>query len=116
MAFKAYYILPIDFGWEYLPTVEEFADKLAKSDLAIKLGKEPFGDPKLDQFLADFATAQDLATDQGWEGDFRGSPRVFFVPVEGEFVYGFAWKQDNNGDTLVVSPQPLSWLDALVCN
>lgn len=116
MAQKAYYILPIDFGWEYLPTVREFADRLSGFDLDLKLGKLPYGDLRLDKFVADFKEAQELAAQAGWEGDFRGDACVFSIPIENEIVYGFVWKQDNNGDTLVVSPQPLPWLDALVIN
>jgi hypothetical protein len=113
---KAYYITPIDFGWEYLPSVHEFAERVAKVDLEIKLGKQPYGEPRLDQFLADFKNAQDLATQEGWEGDFRGDPCVFCIPIENEIVYGFVWKQENNGDTLVVTPEPIPWLDAHVIN
>lgn len=116
MSQKAYYILPIDFGWDYLPSVDEFAEKLAKSDVEVKLGKQPYGEPRLDKFLADFKEAQELADDAGWEGDFRGGPSVFCIPIENEIVYGFVWKQENNGDTIVVSPEPLPWLDRLVIN
>lgn len=114
MTQRAYYILPIDFGWDYLPSVDEFAEKLARSDLDIKLGKELYREQRLDQFIADFKEAQELARQVGWEGDFRGGPSVFCIPVESEIVYGFVWKQDNNGDTLVVSPEPLPWLDRIV--
>jgi hypothetical protein len=116
MAQKAYYITPIDFGWDYLPSVQEFAERLSKADLDVKLGKQPYGEARLEQFLADFNEAKELAARAGWEGDFRGPPSVFCLPIENEIVYGFVWKQDNNGDTLVVSPQPLPWLDPLVIN
>lgn len=41
-----------------------------------------------------------------WEGDFREGPFVFHVPMPGdpEMAVGFAWKQDNNGDTFLCSP------------
>lgn len=110
----AYYITPIDFGWEYLPSVQEFAERLAKVDVEIKLGKQPYGEARLDRFVEHFSRAQELAATAGWEGDFRGDPCVFCIPIENEIVYGFVWKQDNNGDTLVVTPEPLPWLDALV--
>ncbi|UYV14449.1 hypothetical protein [Porphyrobacter sp. ULC335] len=111
---KAYYITPIDFGWEYLPSVHEFANRMAKLDVEIKLARQPYGEARLDKFLADFAKAQELADEVGWEGDFRGDPCVFCLPIENEIVYGFVWKQENNGDTLVITPEPMPWLDHLV--
>lgn len=116
MTEKAYYINAIDFGWEYLPSVNEFAERLARIDLEIKLDKQPHDEMRLDQFITDYKKAQELATREGWEGDFRGDPCVFCIPIENEIVYGFVWKQDNNGDTLVVTPQPLPWLESQVIN
>ncbi|QIG53902.1 hypothetical protein G6N82_06805 [Altererythrobacter sp. BO-6] len=114
MPSKAYYISPIDFGWEFLPSVHDFAARLAQDDLDIRLGRTLYGQPRLDRFLADFEQAKELATQVGWEGDFRGDPCVFCIPIENEIVYGFVWKQENNGDTLVVTPTPLPWLNELV--
>lgn len=58
----------------------------------------------LKQFKNDFKHAQQLAGEKGWEGDFRGDAHVFMLPTENEFTYGFAWKQENNGTTYIVSP------------
>jgi hypothetical protein len=65
-------------------------------------------------FLADFAYALRLAKDTGqWEGDYNYEPRVFWSPDPDlfRFSYGFVWKQDNNGTTFIISPQPLKWLE-----
>jgi hypothetical protein len=50
----------------------------------------------------------------GWEGDMVEGPFVFGVPPRhgyNTFDVGFAWKQDNNGTTYVVSPVPMPWLE-----
>ena len=67
----------------------------------------------LRKFLENFDSARKLARVRGWEGDYRAGnePRVFWLPAESEFLYGFVWKQDNNGTIFVVSPRPLPWLD-----
>jgi hypothetical protein len=113
VAWKAYHLSPIDFGWEFLPTFQEVAARFAESD-AMKIvhgGEYDIDDyPKLKK---DLEFAKDLALEAGWEGDYRGShtPRVLFLPDETEFICAFAWKQENNGSTFVVSPKPLPWLD-----
>ena len=108
MDFYAYEIIPIDFGWEHCPTVEEYYASLAKDEFHGYTRKDA-----LAQFKRDFARAKELASDKGWEGDIRGDAHVFMVPAENEFLYGFAWKQDNNGTTYVVSPVKLPHLDDL---
>ena len=115
MTWKAYAIVPIDFGWEHLQPVSEIVGKLAvdHSDVAVPsfLGALPH----LREFLDDFEHAMRLARDAGWEGDIRGSmePRVLWLPGETKFDYAFTWMQDNNGTTFVVSPVALPWLDTL---
>lgn len=102
-----YAITPIDFGWEYCPTVSEFAGQIAR----LEFGKSGFGEKgNFNRFVKDFEEAKELAKKRGWEGHFRAEARVFQIPVEGSFEYGFAWKQDNNGDTFIISPIELSHL------
>jgi hypothetical protein len=55
-----------------------------------------------------------LAKKVGWEGDIREGPFIAGLPThdvgrDGRFM--IAWKQDNNGDTFVVSPYRLPWLE-----
>lgn len=111
MTWKSYCISPIDFRWEYLPTVEEIASKFAHADAAAVVHGNTYHSPELTRFLADFEAAKKLASEGYWEGDYRNSPVVFFLPTECEFQYAFAWKQDNNGSTFIVSPVALPWLD-----
>lgn len=115
MAWMAYHIVPIDFGWEFLPSVQDFAATLARNDADLAVDKETFQHSELSEFLADFKLAKELAASKMWEGDYRASstPRVFFLPDELSFRYGFVWKQDNNGSTFVVTPRPLPWLSRL---
>ncbi|WP_052757368.1 hypothetical protein [Sphingobium chungbukense] len=111
MTWKAYAIIPIDWTWEFLPTVQEMAGRFAESDATQRVESVDYDPLYLDNFWKHFELAKRLAAQEGWEGDFRQHPRVFFLPDENQFRYGFVWKQENNGTTFVVSPQPLSWLD-----
>ena len=113
MAWKVYGIMPIDFGWEMLSSVEQAAAQIARTAAAEMVSG--YGEPgAVERFLKSFQEARKLAVQVGWEGDFRQEPKVFWIPDENAFAYGFVWKQDNNGETFVVSPQPMPWLDALV--
>lgn len=115
MAWTAYDIVPIDYGWEFLPTIEDVAQKFAKYDAALAVAEEKFEQPLLPRFFELFSQAKEMAHEVGWEGDHQGyaGPRVFFLPAEGDFNYGFVWKQNNNGTTFVISPEPLTWLNKL---
>lgn len=108
----AYHIAPIDFMWDALPTVKEFIKKL--HDQYQVSNYEEYNDfPNFDcrKFLSDLKKGEEIAGKIGWEGDFRIEPHVFMLPLdELEFVYGFAWKQDNNGSTFIISPVDLPWL------
>ncbi|SDC67894.1 hypothetical protein SAMN05428966_10296 [Massilia sp. PDC64] len=109
-----YHIAPIDFGWENLKTVEETASELGALKARAALdGPRALAQLEIDvdDFLARWAAAKDLAQGEGWEGDFRQGPVVFWVPHESGFKYGFAFKQDNNGSTFVVSPYKMPWLE-----
>ena len=94
--------------WELLPTAEETCKKLIDSS---EDGPEYGISTRVLRFVIDYSHALDTFRKNGWEGDFRGSSaRVFFLPIDSEFSYGFVWKQDNNGSTFVVSPHELIWL------
>ncbi len=106
-----YHIYPIDFGWEYLPEFEDVLCKISKYERRAAGGTWCIHTA---DFVADFARAKKLADAIGWEGDYRETPRILFFPVELEFKYGFAWKHDNNGDTFIISPFHLPWLEPVI--
>lgn len=109
MTWSVYVLAPVDFGWDYLKTVAEtLADITTNSSWSDDL---PVGE--IEEFMKSWEDAKNLARVHGWEGDFREDPRVFWLPSEHTFVYGFVFKQDNNGTTFVVSPQPLPSVKAL---
>lgn len=113
-----YHISPIDMGFRFLWTVDQFRDQLRLEDIGQhatfgRLYREPITLNGLDRFELDFERAKHLARDQGWEGDFREGPFVMPVLVELEVSYAFVWKQDNNGSTFVLSPVPLPYLETL---
>lgn len=50
----------------------------------------------------------------GWDGDVREGPFVAGLPTDKTAKDGhvvMAWKQDNNGDTYIVSPFKMPWLE-----
>lgn len=112
MTWEAYAISPIDFGWELLPTIEEVASQLAKRAAENLVQGYDSQSIEISKFLNDFKQARLIAEKKGWEGDYRFGyePRVFWLPDEYAFSYGFVWKQDNKGYTFVISPRPLEWL------
>ena len=115
MNWHVYEISPIDFRWEYLSTIKQVACSIVKGaneyiDQHLDLNVTDLNVTELQKFIDSWETAKRLAVDKGWEGDFREDPRVFWVPSEGCFDYGFAFKQDNNGTTYVISPIALPHL------
>lgn len=103
----AYARAAIDF-WPGWLAEEQFLDQLKAiytSDDAEKATGE-YEELKQSAFL--------LAKKVGWEGDIREGPFVAGLPTDmiandGKIM--IAWKQDNNGDTFVVSPIKLAWLE-----
>ena len=108
-----YETLPIDFGWEHLPSVDDIARQLGATEASMRAeGHDCYEGTSLDHFLAVWDSAKSAARDHGWEGDFRHKPVVMWIPQKatGGFCFGFVFKQDNNGSTFVVSPVPLPHL------
>lgn len=106
-------LVPIDFNWEHLPTVESVAVNLARieAESQIRFGKDCSAGLSYSEFIDLWESAKIAATTEGWEGDFRHPPCVLWQPVDDAFRPGFVIKQDNNGTTFVVSPVPLPHLE-----
>lgn len=115
MKFVAYQISPIDSGWQFLPTIREFAIKVAEDEISFAAGRREEPVFTMADLKRDLERAKKLAVKLGWdEGDYSGGggePRVMLIPgSNNSLVYGFVWKQDDNGETYVISPQPLDYL------
>jgi len=113
-----YRISPIDMGFRFLWTVDQFRDQLRLEDIDQhgtfgRLCGEPITLNGLNRFELEFERAKHLARDHGWEGDFRDGPFVMPVLFDDEVSYAFVWKQDNNGSSFVLSPVPLPYLETL---
>lgn len=106
----SYCLPPIDFGWENLKTVEDTAEEIGSTYARERAAYGVATGLDLNEFLENWESAQDAARAEGWEGDFRHKPVVFWLPAGDGFSYGFAFKQDNNGETFVVSPVELPHL------
>lgn len=98
----AYAICPIDFGWNYLDTL---ADAMVRVGYGDDFDEGTNIDGIID-FQESFDAAKTAARYVGFEGDFRGDPRVFWLPDydSAGFVYGFVWKQSHGGRCFVISP------------
>lgn len=107
----------MDYGWELLPDVEVMVQKIMES---AEYSHENCADSirarygKLQHFLELFSAALAEAEKVGWEGDFTEAPRVLMFPGDTDFLFGFVWKQDNNGSTFVISEVELPHLVSMV--
>ncbi|MPW24136.1 hypothetical protein GCT13_47835 [Paraburkholderia sp. CNPSo 3157] len=55
----------------------------------------------------ELADAVDAAREAGWRGEVQGDPRIFVLPNEGEFQFGFVWTGTH---TTVFAPLALPWM------
>jgi hypothetical protein len=104
----AYSVNPMDFGWENLPTLQQHIANVTQHCF------EDYPKSTINpiQTLLDFVEKGFKAAKQvGWEGDARGNIYVWFLPNEYEPMLGLVWKQENNGDTFIVSPVRLPWAE-----
>lgn len=97
---------PIDFwsGWmredEYLQSLVREHHSSGGLATAIR-GYEDFRDEGFQ-----------MARKIGWEGDIRQGPFIAGLPTyDGDGLIMIAWKQDNNGETFILSPIQLPWLE-----
>ena len=102
-----YNMTPIDQLWQMLPTPEDVIKNLVDSS---DDGPEYGISDRVVTFAKDYEYVLAAFKTKGWEGDFRGHSKVFWLPYDVDFIYGFVWKQDNNGSTFVASPHELIWL------
>ncbi len=109
MDWNVYKIAPIDFGWKHLRTVKETLTDIASSEGDFH-HPDGLNTSNSKHFLEAWESAKAVASIHGWEGDFREDPSVFWLPSEGDFDYAFAFKQENDGTTFIVSPRALPWL------
>lgn len=114
MSWHVYEIGPIDNNWDKLSSVADQAEKLGAIEARFRaMSGEVFPfDPCIESFLSDWESAKQAALDNGWEGDARQPPAVFWLPDTrfAQFRCGFVVKQDNNGTTYVISPYELPHL------
>jgi hypothetical protein len=104
---------PIDFGWDFLPTVSEAEAKIASAPPPRLQFRPPEQEPvNVAGLRRDLELAKRLAANHHWEGTFRAGcePRVLWLPWRDAFRYAFVWKQEDDGETFIVTPIPSPWL------
>lgn len=106
MDWIVYQVGPIDHGWNNLRTVQDTVADIAGTDDEF-MRRHDLNTDGLTTFIQGWESAKDAAAREGWEGDFLHAPRVFWLPSEIGFDYGFVFKQENNGTTFIMSPQDL---------
>ena len=115
--YYAYCTLPIDNGFNNLILLEDYVIRLANS--AKSVPGEITDDFKAENQYSSVSSVlslwefgKSLAKKVGWEGDIREGPYVFFIPDPGSFEMRqcFVFKQDNNGETFIISPFEMPWL------
>jgi len=107
-----YDISPIDFNWEYLPTVKDTLCSLIQTPMQWETA---CGEDVNEDWAASFVDSWKFAKETArqrlhWDEEFNGHPRVIWIPDDNAFGFGFVFKQGNNGNTYVFSPQPMAWL------
>lgn len=104
---EMYIVEPIDFGWERLRTVAETIADMSK-DKSNSIDEYRYDE--LLKFITLWQVSLVFIKDKHWEGDFRDEPRVFWIPHDNKFLYGFVFKQENDGLTFIISPEPMPWI------
>ena len=100
-----YGLFPIDYGWDYLPLL---------SDIEVREGKNGgvncLNLNRAREMLIHATPC--LVKDMNWEGDFFIPLRAILLPSgDTDMEIALVWKQSNNGNSYVVSPKPLVWLE-----
>lgn len=109
----AYALYPIDHHWNFLTPLSHLASELGSDEAANSVFYDnPYASDQatVEQLKEDWKEARSLARQVGWEGDLPRPPSVFWIPGDDSFEYGFAFKQQNNGMTFIISPRALPWL------
>ena len=108
MLWHFYVLNPIDFDWEFMPTVREFKQILVRQDIEGDWSANPVA---IDfHFEARREKIMECAKKLYWDGSLRGDVHVFTLPFHEQFKFGFVWMQDTGGTTFVASPVDMPWL------
>lgn len=117
-----YVMPPIDFGWEFCQSLPWLL-KRETNDLSISMdwtGKGCSSD-YLDSWndiavlIKKANSLIILAGKYGFDGNLVENPVLIPIPGECTFDFAFAFKQENNGTTFIVSPVAMHWLHDMDC-
>lgn len=98
-----------------VPSIDYWEGWIAEKDFMLSCLQDAtvdWGLMRLGEYAELRRHAMALAKRAGWEGDIRQGPYVAALPngdCESDLM--IAWKQDNNGETFIVSPLLLPWLE-----
>jgi hypothetical protein len=106
--FFAFHVAPIDL-WQVKTTPAEVVKRLAEDT------ESDSNWHQLSEFLSFLNEVDGFVRGGGfpeWEGDVREGPYIYFVPAgHNSMAPLFAWKQNNNGETFIVSRVDLPMME-----
>lgn len=92
--------------YEFEKTDSSFAGMFSLGEWKERLRADA-GPAAVELVDAELADALNAAREAGWTGDVQGEPRIFVLPAEDSFQFGFAW---NGARTTVLAPRALPWM------
>ena len=116
MPWKIYSFSPIDSDWSVVPTVGEFIsqqifvmsrpsdDDAGSLEEVISTLELHYPIYELERIIETLKRV--LRASGRLEERLRIAPRILWFPGDTEFVFGFVWKLDSNGETFVAVPSP----------
>jgi hypothetical protein len=112
MKLFTYVIPPMDFGWGWISTLDEHEARI-RQDVDAEQGSYGSLQLQLTEFRRFVQAAQRAGFNEERRAGREGQEHVMVLPSAGdpEPALALIWKLDNNGDTVVISQVPLTYLD-----
>jgi hypothetical protein len=92
--------------YEIEKSASSMAGMLGMSEWKARLATDA-GAAAVELVDGELADALDAARASGWTGDVQGEPRIFVLPNEEDFQFGFVW---TGTWTTIMSPLALPWM------
>ena len=102
---------PIDFFYN-ATTISEMVKHFIENRINVAFDNQSYDYEELRDFLKNYAEALQAAEEIGYDKYYpRQEPRVTWIPNNISLTPVFMFKNDNNGQTFIVSSEDLPYLD-----